>query len=101
MIQKKNKSSRKSPGMNKKATMKHIDETQQISLSIGIKDMPDYDPDMELQGLTLTVPTWITVIERAKRRTDFTLATRGAKEDLRSALTKLEKEVEVTLEEIE
>ena len=71
--------------------MKHVEEIPAIPLSLGIKDMPAFNPDLELQGLTLTIPTWITVIERAKRRSDLTLVTERAKENLRAALMKLEK----------
>lgn len=28
-------------------------------LEVGIKDMPQFDPDMEFRGLALTIPTWI------------------------------------------
>ena len=80
--------------------MKQVEETQSIPLSIGIKEMPAFNPDMELQGLTLTIPTWITVMERAKKRSNLTLVTASAKENLRAALAKLEEEIECTLEEL-
>ena len=31
----------------------------------GIKEMPVYDPDMELRGLALTIPSWINAMARA------------------------------------
>ena len=60
--------------------------------------MPVFNPDMELQGLTLTMPTWMMAMERAIRRSDMTLVTEGAKKDLRAALGKLEEQIKMTLE---
>jgi hypothetical protein len=33
---------------------------------ITVKDMPAYDPDAEISSLTLTIPSWISSIERTK-----------------------------------
>ena len=77
---------------------KQAEEANHIPLSIGIKEMPVFNPDMELQGLTLTMPTWMMAMERAIRRSDMTQVTEDAKEDLRSALGKLEEQIKMTLE---
>ena len=79
---------------------KHEEKTPEIPLSLGIKDMPVFNPDMELQGLTLTIPTWITVMERARRRSNMTRVTIEAKDNLRAALMRLEEVIEATLEEL-
>ena len=36
-----------------------------------IKQMPKYDPDAELSSLTLTIPMWISSINRTKSLTKF------------------------------
>jgi len=54
-----------------------------------IKDMPKFDPDAELTSLTLTIPSWINTIRRAKEKTDLAIATSGAKSELLQALTSL------------
>ena len=77
---------------------KQAEEMNHIPLSIGIKEMPVFNPDMELQGLTLTMPTWMMAMERAIRRSNMTLVTEGAKGDLRFALRKLEEQIKMTLE---
>ena len=81
-------------------TMKHGSRMPEVPLSLGIKDMPVFNPDMELQGLTLTIPTWITVMDRARKRSDLLQVTENAKGDLRTALMKLGKEIEAALEEL-
>lgn len=84
--------------LDDRKAMKQAEETNPIPLSIGIKEMPAFNPDMELQGLTLTMPTWMMAMERAIRRSDMTLVTDGAKGDLRSALMKLDEQIKTTLE---
>lgn len=54
-----------------------------------VKDMPTFDPDAEITGLTLTIPSWTRSIERVQKGTDFSIATPGAKEKLRSVLAEL------------
>lgn len=56
-----------------------------------VKDMPEFDPDAELTGLSLTIPSWKRSIDRAARGTDFTIVSLTAKEKLKSALTELYK----------
>ena len=71
------------------------DETPLIT---GIKEMPAYDPDMELKGLNLTIPTWIGVIARAETKMNVELATARAKEQLTANLMRLREQVSHTLE---
>lgn len=54
-----------------------------------VKDMPTFDPDAELTGLILTIPSWTRSIERVQNATDFTIASSGAKVKLKSVLTEL------------
>lgn len=92
------KKARERYAVEERKIMKQAEETPKIPLSIGIKDMPAFNPDMELQGLTLTMPTWIGAMERAIKRSDMSLVTNEAKESLKAALEKLYGQIQKTLE---
>ena len=47
-----------------------------------VKNKPQYDPDAEITGLTLTVPSWIGSMERVRTKTDLSKATDSAKDKL-------------------
>lgn len=67
-------------------------------LKVGIKEMPAFDPDMELRGLLFTVPSWISAIARAQQNTDMNIATHNTKEQLSATLRRLEEQIRSTLE---
>ena len=69
--------------------------TNDIPLKVGVKDMPAYDPDMELRGLTLTISAWIMAISRVKKKTDQ--ATENGKEQLARSLIRLKGEIDELL----
>ena len=48
-----------------------------------IKIPPMHDPDAEIAGLTLTVPSWVSSIERARNNADMNAASTSAKSNLR------------------
>ncbi len=73
--------------------------SHEIPLSVGIKEMPTYDPDMELNGLTLTIPTWNMAITRVMGKTEQ--ATEKAKKHLSASLKELRKQIDEMLEGIE
>jgi len=54
-----------------------------------IKDMPPYDPDAEVVGLTLTIPSWTSSIDRVVR-SDIDSVSETAKAKLQEALIKLQ-----------
>ena len=54
-----------------------------------IKDMPEYDPDAEVVGLTLTIPSWSSSIDRVGR-SDLNSVSASALANLFSALTDLQ-----------
>ena len=56
----------------------------------GIKQMPEYDPDAEINGLLLTMPTWIMTIQRLTDNTDFQVISEQAREKLVAILRELE-----------
>ena len=59
-----------------------------------IKQMPAYDPDAEISSLSLTIPSWISSIERTVSNADFSSATDSAKNKLREQLNALRKAAE-------
>ena len=64
-----------------------------IKLSTGIKEMPKYDPDAELNGLAFTVSAWKNAVSRAIEKTDFDHATIGGRAKLHGALEGLLEEI--------
>ena len=51
--------------------------------------MPEYDPDAEVIGLTLTIPSWSSSIDRIGR-TDLDSVSASARAKLFNALTDLQ-----------
>ena len=51
-----------------------------------VKDLPAFDPDAELTGLALAIPSWTSSLLRAKEKTDFSIATPTAKANLQKVL---------------
>ncbi len=66
-----------------------------------IKLMPKYDPDAGLSSLTLTIPMWISSINRAIDITDFSSASTSALWKLEQTLFDLSKSIETIREKIE
>lgn len=57
--------------------------------SMPIKEIPEYDPDAELSSLTLTIPSWISSIERAKNTAELPNTSELARHKLSEQLTLL------------
>lgn len=58
-------------------------------MQAAIKSMPQYDPDGEVTGLALTIPSWANSIERTKNNTDLSSVSTEAKTNLEKALSDL------------
>ena len=71
-----------------------VSKEEKVPLKTGIKEMPEYDPDMELKGLMLTIPTWINQIARVEKRTDMNRATGKVKEQLDATLLRLREQID-------
>lgn len=65
-----------------------------------IKITPTYDPDAELTGLALTVPTWVSSIERARTHSNFAEVSPAAKGRLEEALVSLQDEISEMIQDI-
>jgi len=61
--------------------------------NIAIKQTPVYDPDSEISGLYLTIPSWITSIKRSCAKADFSKISPEAKARLQEQLGELEEEI--------
>lgn len=73
----------------------------QMPIHTGIKNMPEYNPDAEVTGLTLTVPSWGSSIYRVLNKSDLQNTTPLARDKLVVALSELQKAVEALLKAIE
>ena len=91
-------SERTSESHNAPRKSSHTSAEEEVPLSVGIKEMPPFDPDMELNGLALTIPTWTAAIARAESKSDMTLVSKKEKENIRKSLKRLEQQIQQTLE---
>lgn len=66
-----------------------------------VKDMPSYDPDSEVVGLSLTIPSWASSIDRVRGKTDFRLISSRARQELINALRALREKIMDMLASIE
>lgn len=66
-----------------------------------IRKLPKYDPDAELSSLSLTIPSWISSIERTRDRANFREASMRSKLKLAQQLYLLEHTVTKVKTEIE
>ena len=65
-----------------------------------IKTTPAYDPDAEITGLTLTVPSWVSSIERARQNSNLAHVSQKAKRNLEAALQSLQDKISEMLSDI-
>lgn len=59
--------------------------------------MPKFDPDSEVSSLSLTIPSWISLINRTQSVTDFNLISDKAKKELTNRLDSLKDTTDVML----
>lgn len=59
-------------------------------MQTSVKDMPTFNPDAELIGLTLTIPTWVSSLERLQQSVILDKVTPRAKLQLIDALLALD-----------
>lgn len=60
-----------------------------VASPMSIKHMPDYDPDAGFSSLSLTIPSWISSMERTCATADFCRASDRAKKQLEGQLLRL------------
>ena len=64
-----------------------------VSTGPSVKDMPAFDPDAEITGLTLTIPSWASSIDRTRSKADLSIVSDKARDRLAEALTQLQVKV--------
>lgn len=75
-------------------------ESKQSNLQIpsgSIKNMPAYDPDAEISSLALTIPSWVSSIDRTRSTANLSIVSSNAREKLEKQLAVLKKTIEDTL----
>ena len=71
-----------------------------IKIRTEIKNIPDFDPDAEITGLTLTIPSWASSIRRMHSNTDMSTISLKARKGLEHALGNLQTTIEELLRAI-
>ena len=66
-----------------------------------MKTMTAYYPDAEVTGLTLTIPSWMSSIDRTKSMAHLEAISPAARQSLWAALTELEVKIQEMLSAIE
>ena len=72
-------------------------EKKEAAKSITIKDMPAFDPDAEINSLALTIPSWISFINRTRSVAQFPLLTLKGRKQLEKELQRLEEATQIML----
>ena len=68
-----------------------------------VKDVPEYDPDAEAHSLALTIPSWVSLLERTRSSVKFTGISDTARHTLEEKLATLKNAVDamtLTIKEI-
>lgn len=65
-----------------------------------VKDMPAFDPDAEITGLTLTIPSWASSIDRTRTKANLTIISSKARNNLIEALLNLQIAIEEMCEAV-
>jgi hypothetical protein len=66
---------------------------QRERLEAGIRQMPAFDPDSDVNSLCMTIVSWVSSIERVSRTADFHSVSNRAKLELMKQLTVLERTI--------
>ncbi|WP_418626687.1 ParB N-terminal domain-containing protein [Anaerosinus sp.] len=73
---------------------KNVSESDLFQIPVcSIKEMPAYDPDAEISSLTLTIPSWISSINRTRSTADFSGITDTACRKLEKELAELKETI--------
>ncbi len=70
---------------------------EKIVKGVTIKDMPAFDPDAEINSLALTIPSWISSINRTRFTAKFPLLTSKGRDQLENELYQLQEAAQMML----
>lgn len=82
-------------------TRSRLNDPARPKIQPGIKNMPEYDPDADVNGLALTVPTWTNSIEKTRSKTDLRGISDRARKGLQVVLIDLQTTINTLLEAME
>lgn len=68
--------------------IKHL-ATEPLSAGPSVKDMPEFDPDAEINSLALTIPSWVQSLKRTQSTVNIPLITDEGRQHLRDELQQL------------
>lgn len=85
---------------NTRREIHELTKKTETQVAPSVKDMPAYDPDAEAVGLTLTIPTWASSIERIDGIMDKTKLSKKARKNLIEALQMLKMKINEMLSEL-
>ena len=88
------------PYNNTRREIHELTKKTETQVAPSVKDMPAYDPDAEAVGLTLTIPTWASSIERIDGIMDKTKLSKKARKNLIEALQMLKMKINEMLSEL-
>ena len=78
---------------NKAGVSRRERREQKDSSSTSIRQMPEYNPDADVNSLCMTIDSWVSSIKRVNQKVDFSTITRKATINLVRQLTILEQTV--------
>ena len=79
---------------NSKAAISRSERREQKDTSsASIRQMPEYDPDADVNSLSMTIGSWVSSIKRVNQTVDFSTITRKATINLVRQLTILEQTI--------
>ncbi len=66
-----------------RSAINEVSESTKDAVAVtSIKDMPAFDPDADINVLTLTIPSWSSSIDRVRNQTDLSIISIRAREGL-------------------
>ncbi len=83
-----------------KASDQHNNNKAENNTRQNVKSKPLFDPDAEINGLTLTIPTWMNSINRVQENTALDQISEQARGKLIDALKELQSKVANILEKV-
>lgn len=88
------------PYVVSRSQLGQITPEQPTPLQTAIKTMPDFDPDAEVTGLTLTIPSWTSSINRTRNNSNLKTVSLKARMSLQHALFNLQTTIDELLRDI-
>lgn len=66
-----------------------LDKRRRNPVRATVKDTPKYDPDAQVTGLTYTIPSWVSAIERVFMSDNIHMVSKSARKKLVKELSSL------------